>query len=65
MPGVTDLDLIADISAASPLPVHVINVEDADRTALAQTGVARISWGPRPWLWAMQRLTEEAKALYS
>jgi 2-methylisocitrate lyase-like PEP mutase family enzyme len=64
VPGVTDLDLIADICAASPLPVHVINVEDADRAALARTGVARISWGPRPWLWAMQRLTEEAKALY-
>ncbi len=65
VPGVTDLDLIADICAASPLPVHVINVEGTDRKALAQTGVARISWGPRPWIWAMQRLTEEAKALYA
>jgi 2-methylisocitrate lyase-like PEP mutase family enzyme len=64
VPGVTDLDLIAEICAASPLPVHVINVEGVERAALAQTGVARISWGPRPWLWAMQRLTEEAKALY-
>ncbi len=65
LPGVTDLDLIAEICAASPLPVHMINVEGVDRAALAQTGVARISWGPRPWLWAMQRLTEEAKALYA
>jgi 2-methylisocitrate lyase-like PEP mutase family enzyme len=65
VPGVTDLDLIADICAASPLPVHVINVEGSDLKALAQTGVARISWGPRPWLWAMQRLTEEAKAFYA
>jgi 2-methylisocitrate lyase-like PEP mutase family enzyme len=65
VPGVTDLDLIADICAAAPLPVHVINVEGVDRAALAQTGVARISWGPRPWIWAMQRLTEEAKAIYA
>jgi len=65
VPGVTDLGLIADICAASPLPVHAINVEGVDPAALAQTGVARISWGPRPWIWAMQRLTEEAKALYS
>jgi 2-methylisocitrate lyase-like PEP mutase family enzyme len=65
VPGVTDLDLIAEICAASPLPVHVINVEGVDRAALAQTGVARISWGPRPWIWAMQRLTEEATALYA
>ena len=64
VPGVTDLELIADICAASPVPVHVINVEDADRAALAQTGVARISWGPRPWHRAMERLTEEARALY-
>ena len=64
VPGVTDLDLIAEICAASPLPVHVINVEGVDRAALEQTGVARISWGPRPWLWAMQRLEEEARVLY-
>ena len=64
VPGVTDLDLIAEICAASPLPVHVINVEEADLSALAQTGVARISWGPRPWIWAMQRLEEDARALY-
>ena len=64
VPGVTDLDLIAEICAASPLPVHVINIQGAEIQALAQAGVARVSWGPRPWMWAMQRLTEEAKALY-
>jgi 2-methylisocitrate lyase-like PEP mutase family enzyme len=65
VPGVTDLDLIAKICAASPLPVHVINVEGVELVTLGQTGVARISWGPRPWIWAMQRLTEEANALYA
>ena len=65
VPGVSDLDLIADISTASPLPVNVINVEGLEVAALAQAGVARVSWGPRPWIWAMQRLTEEARALYA
>ena len=65
VPGVSELDLIADICAASPLPVNVIKPEEHDFAALAGAGVARISWGPRPWIWAMQRLTEEARAIYS
>jgi 2-methylisocitrate lyase-like PEP mutase family enzyme len=64
VPGLSDLSLIADICAASPLPVNVIKPADHDIAALAEAGVARISWGPRPWRWAMDRLTEEASALY-
>jgi 2-methylisocitrate lyase-like PEP mutase family enzyme len=65
VPGVSDLELVAEICAASPLPVNVIKGETMDIAATAQAGVARISWGARPWRWAMERLTEEAKALYS
>ena len=65
VPGITDLDLIAEICAAAPLPVNVIKPAEHDFPALAAAGVARISWGPRPWIWAMARLTEEAKALYA
>jgi 2-methylisocitrate lyase-like PEP mutase family enzyme len=36
-----------------------------DIAATAQAGVARISWGPRPWRRAMERLTKEAEALYA
>lgn len=64
VPGVSDLDMIADICAVSPLPVNVIKGDALEIPALAEAGVARISWGPRPWRWAMQRLTEEARALY-
>jgi 2-methylisocitrate lyase-like PEP mutase family enzyme len=64
VPGVSDLSLIAEICAASPLPVNVIKPADHDIAALAGAGVARVSWGPRPWSWAMDRLTEEAAALY-
>jgi 2-methylisocitrate lyase-like PEP mutase family enzyme len=65
VPGVSDLDLIAEICAASPLPVNVIKRDMTDIAATAAAGVARISWGPYPWYWAMARLTEEAKALYT
>jgi 2-methylisocitrate lyase-like PEP mutase family enzyme len=64
VPGLSDLDLIADICAQSPLPVNVIKGDTMEIPAIAQAGVARISWGPRPWRWAMERLTQEAKALY-
>ena len=65
VPGVSDLDLIADICAASPLPVNVIKGDSMDLAATAKAGVGRISWGPRPWRWAMERLTQEARTLYA
>lgn len=65
IPGVSDLDLIADVCARSPLPVNVIKGDTMEIPAIAQAGVARISWGPRPWRWAMERLTQEARALYT
>jgi 2-methylisocitrate lyase-like PEP mutase family enzyme len=65
IPGVSDLALIADVCAASPLPVNVIKGDTMEIPAIAQAGVARISWGPRPWRWAMERLAEEATTLYS
>jgi 2-methylisocitrate lyase-like PEP mutase family enzyme len=66
VPGVSDADLIADISSKSPLPVNVMMRDGMpELPVLAEAGVARISWGPGPWRAAMTRLTEEAKALYT
>lgn len=65
IPGVSDIDLIGQVCDRSPLPVNVIKGDTMDIAAIAQAGVARISWGPRPWRWAMERLTEEARALYT
>jgi 2-methylisocitrate lyase-like PEP mutase family enzyme len=66
VPGVGDVDLVAEICARSPLPVNVMMRPGMpEPVALAEAGVARISWGPGPWRLAMNRLTEEAKALYT
>ena len=65
VPGLSDLEMIAEVCAASPLPVNVIKGDALEIPALAQAGVGRISWGPRPWRWAMERLTEEARAVYA
>jgi 2-methylisocitrate lyase-like PEP mutase family enzyme len=64
IPGVSDPELIAEVCARSPLPVNLIKPDAVDIPTLARAGVARVSWGPRPWRWAMEKLTADARALY-
>ena len=65
VPGLGDLEIIAEVCEASPLPVNVIKGDAMDLAATAAAGVGRISWGPRPWRWAMDKLTDDAKAVYT
>jgi 2-methylisocitrate lyase-like PEP mutase family enzyme len=62
-PGLADIGLIARLAEASPLP---LNIMVGDLTpplrALADSGVARVSHGPGPYLIAMKRLEEAARA---
>ena len=60
-PGPANIDLIARLSEASPLPLNIM-VGDATPPirALAEHGVARVSHGPRPYLLAMKVLEEAA-----
>ena len=65
VPGMSDAELIAETCERSPLPVNVMMRGGMpELAALAEAGVARVSWGPGPWRMAMTRLTEEARALY-
>lgn len=63
-PGLTDISLIAQLVKASPLPLNIM-VGDASPTlrALAEHGVARVSYGPRPYLIAMKTLEDAARAV--
>ena len=60
--GLVDITLIARLAETSPLPLNIM-VDDAtpSLSALAQHGVARVSYGPRPYLVAMKAL-EQADA---
>jgi 2-methylisocitrate lyase-like PEP mutase family enzyme len=62
-PGLGDLTLIARLAEASPLPLNIM-VGDATPPvhALAERGVARVSYGPGPYLMAMKALQEAARA---
>jgi len=64
VPGLMDLDLIARICKASPLPVNVMMRGEAmTPEAVAKAGVARCSYGPQPYVQAMQTLAKTYLAL--
>lgn len=64
-PGLSDLDTIQKICAASPLPVNILKLPGSpSHSELAAAGVARISYGPFPWLAMLEWLKEQASAAY-
>lgn len=63
VPGIRDESLIQRVCRESTLPVNVLFYPDIPpRERLAKAGVARISYGPRPYREAMARVTDAAKA---
>ncbi len=65
VPGLVDLDQLAQICAASPLPVNFMAFPGApEAQAAAAAGVARISHGPFPYKLAMKALRDAAEAIY-
>jgi 2-methylisocitrate lyase-like PEP mutase family enzyme len=62
-PGLADIGLIARLADSSPLPLNIMvgDLTSPLRT-LADHGVARVSHGPGPYLIAMKRLEEAARA---
>jgi 2-methylisocitrate lyase-like PEP mutase family enzyme len=62
-PGLADIVLIARLVEASPLPLNIMVGElTPPLRTLAENGVARVSHGPVPYLIAMKRLEEAARA---
>jgi len=62
VPGLADITLIARLAEVSPLPLNIM-VGDATPPVctLAEHGVARVSYGPRPYLKVMMALEEAAR----
>lgn len=66
IPGLQDEALIARICQEQALPVNVMVMDATPATSrLAELGVARISWGPIPYINAMAALQREAHELLS
>ena len=65
VPFLTDRASVEAICKASPLPVNVTAKKELGTLAdIAALGVARISYGHQPWMWAMQKLKADAEAIY-
>jgi 2-methylisocitrate lyase-like PEP mutase family enzyme len=66
VPFLTDRDAVKAICEASALPVNVTAKDELGTLAqIAALGVARISYGHQPWMWAMQKLKADAEAIYA
>lgn len=63
VPGLVDRDLIARLVQGSPMPVNVmVSSGTPALAALAEVGVARVSYGPGPYRTVMAALTDAARA---
>lgn len=61
VPFTEDLDVLARLCDASPLPVNAMRkIDGPPISAYAEAGIARISHGPFPWIKAMNDLSEDA-----
>jgi 2-methylisocitrate lyase-like PEP mutase family enzyme len=66
VPGLADINLIKQLVEQSPLPVNIIRLAGVPETSeLAAVGVARISYGPVPYLEMIEWLKEKAAAAIS
>jgi len=64
-PGLANPDLIAELTARSPLPVNILVMSGVpDVAALKSLGVARISYGGGPHRVAMQALEQAARTVF-
>jgi 2-methylisocitrate lyase-like PEP mutase family enzyme len=65
IPGLQEDSLIAQICKGTTLPVNVMVMDGIpDNERLAKIGVARISYGPIPYINTMNTLGQEAAKLY-
>ena len=66
VPFLTDQEAVRKICEASSLPINVTAKPELGTLAdIAALGVARISYGHQPWMWAMQKLKADAEAIYA
>jgi 2-methylisocitrate lyase-like PEP mutase family enzyme len=66
IPGLTEVEQIRRIAEESTLPVNVMVMEGVpSNDRLAKLGVARVSYGPIPYIETMEALQKKASKLFS
>ncbi|CAN5413915.1 isocitrate lyase/phosphoenolpyruvate mutase family protein [soil metagenome] len=64
VPGLADLAKIRELTASGCKPINVIPAPGADVAELADAGVARISYGPRPYFAMLKDVEAAAQAAF-
>ena len=60
VPGLSDINLITELCKKSPLPVNIMLLSDeSSQEALSAVGVARISYGPYPYIKLMEMFKQQ------
>jgi 2-methylisocitrate lyase-like PEP mutase family enzyme len=66
VPGLVDLRAIADLCRNIQLPLNVMTLPGLpEARALAEAGVARISYGPAPYIQAMEAVRAAAQTVFA
>jgi 2-methylisocitrate lyase-like PEP mutase family enzyme len=66
IPGVTNVDQIRRIVEEATLPINVMVMEGVpSNDKLSKLGVARVSYGPIPYMETMEALQKKAVSIYS
>lgn len=66
LPGIRDMGLIRCLADESPLPVNVFHLPGMPAVSdLAEAGVARVSYGPLPYLHAIEALKRQAGRVFA
>ncbi|WP_440114654.1 isocitrate lyase/PEP mutase family protein [Paenibacillus sp. QZ-Y1] len=64
VPGLLDLQLIQELCEHSPLPINImVTSPEPTPKQLAALGVARVSYGPYPYLQTMEHLKELGRSI--
>lgn len=65
-PGLRDQNLIKKLCDASPIPVNIMIMGDSPASnILAELGVARISYGPIPFIQLIEELRRKAEQIFN
>lgn len=66
VPGLNDIEAITKLCDLSPIPINImLTSQDLPTKQLKDAGVARISYGPNPFIQVMDRLKQDASILFT
>ena len=63
VPGLATISLISTLAKQSPIPLNILADSSTSLSTLADSGVARVSYGSAPYVEALRALEQAARAI--